>query len=1042
MNGPSHDISFSDLVRYWIDFNDVNDLVVRHFFLSDFERPELKQSLIDDIDTEDANRVLNEFIEKQAQRFKNHAEGILEDFKTAIIQETRTYVETHLIWPKVIFSTKEKLYKLSSVFSDYSSGLNFRRVDELASMQSHYKSELNQLLDYYHDYRSRLFKTRKKEADLAEEILSLVVRIVQNNEELAVADYKTELYVFARDHINVLLIEVSNFLDENLKNDGLLEEHIFQLPDSASNFVSVNGYIPSFTKSAIQSHNVGDLANNMSVKKIGTKVSIEIELKIPNDYFNRQEFIYEKEYSSEQVIPIDETVNLGLFPRCIYKFENQSKPTLRKVFSNLSGISFYNGAQLIAAKLDEVDGSDSSINIYTIEDEFNIIEIPYRDLNLKLIIRTDNLNFNISAYIGKQCLLYNNKIAIDDIRDDLFSTSLVDDKAFQSIISELSASIGKGNEFIYQWCIAKYRSLQKFVPFYLRNKKFEKTFEIILNNFIWFIRYYTLSEEGYDLKKIVYISDNCDGSFENKLKQLSKNALRTNNFSDDAEFDVAASSTLALSFILGRIADVSTAIFINLSLNNSQVAYLDYSQAFISKSLSLNQILCDRLLFGQPSLFCRKIAQNLLTYFIQKEETDTFNEFVEYDKHADLSILLSDVFHRDDINLILENNVVDENIVKNTVILFFSLLYSIVQFCIKLKKDIPTRFFLSGNFVKLFILIGDETRLSKLSKVFLEVFPGVVDPPTISFQYLEVYSMSNLDYVIDGFVTASRVFEKKAINDVVYYGFENEPTDKRIPITELDNVKEKVLANHTNFLDILRNTKLSKILKNMYNIDASDFLEAQNTADSSFLLAYRSWSKVDTEFPKEPLFFWPQERFLSSMSWSDEATHTQDLEMHKKYDVFISYRRTDKQGNKSGSYIARNVYQELKSQLKRHKHLSSFEIFFDYSECTDGYFEKVILEAAKNCKFFIIIMTKDVFSRCDQEKDWVRREIETALSSENCKIIPVNPDNDFNKESLDNSCPTHIRDIVNLQFSDIQMGTLFEKSIELLIETRFNRKKQ
>lgn len=109
--------------------------------------------------------------------------------------------------------------------------------------------------------------------------------------------------------------------------------------------------------------------------------------------------------------------------------------------------------------------------------------------------------------------------------------------------------------------------------------------------------------------------------------------------------------------------------------------------------------------------------------------------------------------------------------------------------------------------------------------------------------------------------------------------------------------------------------------------------------------------------------------------------------MTECYDIFISYRRLDEQGNISGRDQARLIAKQLQ--------LEGYRVFFDYSEIHDDEFDKAIIPAVENCKVFILVLTKDALNRCANNDDWVREEIETALSS-GCKIVNVTPDNTFN----------------------------------------------
>lgn len=109
--------------------------------------------------------------------------------------------------------------------------------------------------------------------------------------------------------------------------------------------------------------------------------------------------------------------------------------------------------------------------------------------------------------------------------------------------------------------------------------------------------------------------------------------------------------------------------------------------------------------------------------------------------------------------------------------------------------------------------------------------------------------------------------------------------------------------------------------------------------------------------------------------------------MTECYDIFISYRRLDEQGNISGRDQARLIAKQLQ--------LEGYRVFFDYSEIHDDEFDKAIIPAVENCKVFILVLTKEALNRCANNDDWVREEIETALLS-GCKIVNVTPDNTFN----------------------------------------------
>ena len=85
------------------------------------------------------------------------------------------------------------------------------------------------------------------------------------------------------------------------------------------------------------------------------------------------------------------------------------------------------------------------------------------------------------------------------------------------------------------------------------------------------------------------------------------------------------------------------------------------------------------------------------------------------------------------------------------------------------------------------------------------------------------------------------------------------------------------------------------------------------------------------------------------------------------YDIFISYRRD------GGKELAR----PLKSELE----LRGYRVFLDFDELKDGVFDRRIMEAIDAAPIFMVILSPHALDRCANADDWVRREIEYALST-------------------------------------------------------------
>jgi hypothetical protein len=89
--------------------------------------------------------------------------------------------------------------------------------------------------------------------------------------------------------------------------------------------------------------------------------------------------------------------------------------------------------------------------------------------------------------------------------------------------------------------------------------------------------------------------------------------------------------------------------------------------------------------------------------------------------------------------------------------------------------------------------------------------------------------------------------------------------------------------------------------------------------------------------------------------------------------VFISYRRRDEPW-------ALAVFGELTRY--------GYDVFIDYDGIGSGNFEAVILENIKARAHFVVLLTPTALERCADPKDWMRREIETAIESQR-NIVPL-----------------------------------------------------
>ena len=142
----------------------------------------------------------------------------------------------------------------------------------------------------------------------------------------------------------------------------------------------------------------------------------------------------------------------------------------------------------------------------------------------------------------------------------------------------------------------------------------------------------------------------------------------------------------------------------------------------------------------------------------------------------------------------------------------------------------------------------------------------------------------------------------------------------------------------------------------------------------------------------------------------------------EKYDLFISYRRD------GGGEYARMLYMAFK--------IHGFLTFFDFTSLKSGRFNENIFKAIDSCRYFILVLTDGALDRCMEEGDWVRKEIEYALSR-NKVIVPVAPSG--NARNFPEVMPETFNVLRTIQISKLDLDDLFDASIEKIIHDRLER---
>lgn len=93
-----------------------------------------------------------------------------------------------------------------------------------------------------------------------------------------------------------------------------------------------------------------------------------------------------------------------------------------------------------------------------------------------------------------------------------------------------------------------------------------------------------------------------------------------------------------------------------------------------------------------------------------------------------------------------------------------------------------------------------------------------------------------------------------------------------------------------------------------------------------------------------------------------------------RYDIFICYRRD------GGAETAKHLRDVLVER--------GYRVFFDTDSLRSGDFNRALLDVIEGCTDFIIILSPGSLDRCENDGDWVRKELSWALSKDK-NVIPI-----------------------------------------------------
>lgn len=144
------------------------------------------------------------------------------------------------------------------------------------------------------------------------------------------------------------------------------------------------------------------------------------------------------------------------------------------------------------------------------------------------------------------------------------------------------------------------------------------------------------------------------------------------------------------------------------------------------------------------------------------------------------------------------------------------------------------------------------------------------------------------------------------------------------------------------------------------------------------------------------------------------------------YDVFISYRRD------YGFTFAQIIYDRLKEK--------GIHCFMDM-DLKSGKFSPKLKKNIENCKNFVLILTQNSFDRCIDEQDWLRIEIETALSYGKT-IIPVLCNDFVWPKKWDENIPKSIQNLEEYNaifFSQHYLNATIDKLLSYLNNVTYHQ---
>ena len=783
-----------------------------------------------------------------------------------------------------------------------------------------------------------------------------------------------------------------------ITDDDLLENYIIHIKSiSSEHFITHNGYLPPFKKSIFIYYNITDATDYLKIEKVVDGVIVYLELKLLT---SNNTILINKHYKKEDIKELD-------FNLCLFPMIKTVRPFMYKILKSedikINGVcvSRDNIETVFTSNTpDNIDSSDAINNIY-IETacSFDILEIEFNLLKFYLIPKFRVLAINPHETTA---LIYNQEFSLYENENGYYQYYIKSHfNKYTTEFHKIGGFIGSGE--------------QLFIDTLIENEyKYLFTEKELYKNKYWLLQCLSLFHNNSYVAQVI----NIHSPLVNKIQKSYTNELwqetLINSFIESkSNFTSYTSAILMAKDTLARSIGFDNLLLIDTSISGSSISFLK-QKAHRSYELSTFKSL--------------SILDTLIENKFEANPIENINFIILYEKFLtkEIKININGSEYKNWIRIKEDDYIVQIEYILNH--------RRTDDFLHYLCKDIKYQTIFKKYFGAILCYAKEISEKFKIKNLSHIVFYGLGEK--ILQKTFDIYTIADIATSIFSQTERIEVLITNYNNPGTFFQTEYNIEERLQYLHDYDNPYTTIIDGKSGSLEHVKNeilnnfTKSINLLDNKINIPAKYnnlFSLYADSSYSTFLTVYQERGSIDI-----PVFFWSMVLGFSKIL-NDNASPQKNIKQvftashmqNKDFDVFISYRRTDSKGKISGSYIARTISQALK--------LRHYKVFFDYSECTDGEFEKIIIPAVRSSKIFLIVLTKNALDRCKDPNDWVRKEISTAIES-GCKIIPVNPDYQFN--GCSSFLPEDL-DITKEQFSDINMGSLFEESIEKMIRERF-----